>query len=70
MIRACGRTDFQQGDARKLYHSVHGRILSLSEDYSVYPAHDYQGYFLVIVWIVYSRLPDRIHQLLLWNFNC
>ena len=43
LVRACGRTDFQQGDARKLYHSVHDRILSLPEDFSVYPAHDYQG---------------------------
>lgn len=43
MIRACGRTDFQQGDARLLYNSVHSRVFSLPEDFSVYPAHDYQG---------------------------
>lgn len=43
MIRACGRTDFQQGDARRLYHSVHSRLFSLPEEFSVYPAHDYQG---------------------------
>ena len=49
MIRACGRTDFQQGDARKLYHSVHNRIFSLSEDYSIYPAHDYQGLFVFLL---------------------
>ena len=43
LIRGCGRTDFQQGDARKLYRSVHEKILSLPDHTLVYPAHDYQG---------------------------
>lgn len=43
LIRGCGRTDFQQGDARKLYRSVHEKILSLPDDTLVYPAHDYKG---------------------------
>jgi sulfur dioxygenase len=43
LIRGCGRTDFQQGDARTLYRSVHQQIFSLPDDCAVYPAHDYQG---------------------------
>ena len=43
MVRGCGRTDFQQGDAATLYASVHGQILSLPHDTSLYPAHDYKG---------------------------
>ncbi len=43
LIRGCGRTDFQQGDARTLYRSVHREILSLPADTLLYPAHDYKG---------------------------
>src|SRR6185295_10768026 len=43
LVRACGRTDFQGGSARALYHSVHERILSLPAGCLVYPAHDYRG---------------------------
>ena len=43
LIRGCGRTDFQQGDSRSLYESVHERIFTLPDDTRVYPAHDYKG---------------------------
>jgi glyoxylase-like metal-dependent hydrolase (beta-lactamase superfamily II)/rhodanese-related sulfurtransferase len=43
LIRACGRTDFQQGDAGTLYRSVHEQILSLPDSTTIYPAHDYKG---------------------------
>ena len=43
LIRGCGRTDFQSGDSRKLYRSVHEKILSLPDDTLIYPAHDYKG---------------------------
>jgi glyoxylase-like metal-dependent hydrolase (beta-lactamase superfamily II)/rhodanese-related sulfurtransferase len=43
LIRGCGRTDFQQGDAERLYRSVRERILSLPGDTRLYPAHDYRG---------------------------
>jgi glyoxylase-like metal-dependent hydrolase (beta-lactamase superfamily II)/rhodanese-related sulfurtransferase len=43
LIRGCGRTDFQEGDARTLYRSVHGRIFSLPEGCLLYPGHDYRG---------------------------
>jgi sulfur dioxygenase len=42
LIDACGRTDFQQGDADALYHSVRGKLFTLPDDTLVYPAHDYQ----------------------------
>jgi sulfur dioxygenase len=43
LIRGCGRTDFQQGDPRAMYRSVHTRIFSLPESCLLYPAHDYRG---------------------------
>lgn len=43
LIRGCGRTDFQQGDPHRLYHSVHTQIFSLPPDTLLYPGHDYRG---------------------------
>lgn len=43
MIRGCGRTDFQEGDARTLYRSVHEKIFSLPDETTLYPGHDYKG---------------------------
>jgi sulfur dioxygenase len=43
LIRGCGRTDFQGGDARTLYRSVQREIFTLPEDCLLYPAHDYRG---------------------------
>jgi len=43
LIRGCGRTDFQQGDARVLYESVRKKILSLPGATRLYPGHDYRG---------------------------
>jgi sulfur dioxygenase len=43
LIRGCGRTDFQQGSAQRLFHSVHEQLLSLPEHCLLYPAHDYKG---------------------------
>lgn len=43
LIRGCGRTDFQGGSSEKLYESVHNKLFKLPHDYTVYPAHDYQG---------------------------
>jgi len=42
LIEACGRTDFQNGDAAALYHSVRGKLFALDDDTLVYPAHDYE----------------------------
>ena len=43
LIRGCGRTDFQQGNPRALYRSVHTHIFSLPEACLLYPGHDYRG---------------------------
>lgn len=43
LIDGCGRTDFQGGDARVLYDSVHKKLFSLPDDQLVYPGHDYHG---------------------------
>lgn len=43
LIRGSGRTDFQQGDPVRMWHSIRERIFSLPESCFVYPAHDYDG---------------------------
>ncbi|GAB4159250.1 MAG: MBL fold metallo-hydrolase [Cyanobacteria bacterium J069] len=43
LIRGCGRTDFQSGDAGTLFDSVTQRLFSLPDSTRVYPAHDYRG---------------------------
>lgn len=43
LIRGCGRSDFQQGDPARLFHSITEQIFSLPGGYAVYPAHDYNG---------------------------
>ncbi len=43
LIRGCGRTDFQQGDAATLFQSINQQILSLANSCLIYPAHDYSG---------------------------
>jgi rhodanese-related sulfurtransferase len=43
LIRGCGRTDFQQGSASLLYHSITEQLFTLPDDCLVYPGHDYQG---------------------------
>ena len=43
LIRGCGRTDFQQGDAHRLFRSVRERIFSLPPGCLLYPGHDYRG---------------------------
>ncbi|MGP1371569.1 MAG: MBL fold metallo-hydrolase [Almyronema sp.] len=43
-IRGCGRTDFQSGDAGRLYDSVTQKLFTLPDATEVYPAHDYRGH--------------------------
>ena len=43
LIRGCGRTDFQQGSAPRLFRSVRERLFTLPDDCLLYPAHDYRG---------------------------
>lgn len=46
LIEACGRTDFQSGDAHTLYRSIHDKFFSLPDETLVYPCHDYDGRFI------------------------
>ena len=43
LIRGCGRTDFQEGNAETLYNSVYSQIFSLPDNFRLFPAHDYNG---------------------------
>ncbi|WP_416668941.1 FAD/NAD(P)-binding protein [Egbenema bharatensis] len=43
LIRGCGRTDFQGGNAGMLYETVTQSLFSLPDETLVYPGHDYQG---------------------------
>ncbi len=43
LIRGCGRTDFQQGSAHRLYQSIKTRIFTLPDECLLWPAHDYHG---------------------------
>lgn len=43
LIRGCGRTDFQEGNPRTLYRSVHQKIFTLPDQTLLFPAHDYKG---------------------------
>lgn len=43
LIKGTGRTDFQNGNPYDQYHSLFDRLLKLSEETFIYPAHDYKG---------------------------
>ena len=43
LIRGCGRTDFQQGDASLLFRSVRNKIFALPDETLLFPGHDYKG---------------------------
>jgi len=43
LIRGCGRTDFQSGNAGTLFDSVTQQVFTLPDATLVYPAHDYRG---------------------------
>ncbi len=43
LIGGCGRTDFQNGSAEALWHSITEKLFKLDEQILVYPAHDYKG---------------------------
>jgi sulfur dioxygenase len=43
LIRAAGRTDFQNGSAQQLYDSITQKLFTLPDETLVYPGHDYRG---------------------------
>ena len=64
-IRGCGRTDFQQGDAKTLYNSVQEQIFSLPEQTKIYPGHDYRGHTVSTVGEekrAQNLHPHRLHR--------
>jgi glyoxylase-like metal-dependent hydrolase (beta-lactamase superfamily II) len=44
LVNGCGRTDFQSGDAKTLYHSITEKLFILDNSTVVYPGHDYHGF--------------------------
>jgi glyoxylase-like metal-dependent hydrolase (beta-lactamase superfamily II) len=44
LIRGTGRTDFQNGDSKQLFNSLHSILLALPDNTWVYPGHDYKGW--------------------------
>jgi sulfur dioxygenase len=43
LVRGAGRTDFQQGDACRLFRSIRDQLFTLPDDCVLYPGHDYDG---------------------------
>jgi sulfur dioxygenase len=60
LVRGCGRTDFQDGDAGALFRSVRERIFALADATLLYPAHDYQGRTVTSV-AEEKRFNPRLH---------
>lgn len=43
LVRGAGRTDFQNGSAHRLFHSIREQLFTLPDACVVYPGHDYEG---------------------------
>lgn len=43
LVRGAGRTDFQDGDASRLFRSIREQLFTLPDECVVYPGHDYDG---------------------------
>lgn len=43
LIRGCGRTDFQDGSAARLFESIQQKLFILPDATLVFPGHDYRG---------------------------
>ena len=50
LIRGSGRTDFQQGSAATMFHSVREQLFTLPDECLLFPAHDYRGLTVTSVW--------------------
>ncbi len=68
LIEACGRTDFQSGDAATLYRSIHEKLFSLPDETLVYPGHDYDGRFISSIAQEKQRNPRLNHNKTLDEF--
>lgn len=49
LIRGCGRTDFQNGNAQQQYQSLQ-KLLTLPPETLVYPGHDYKGWSMSTIY--------------------
>ena len=61
LIEACGRTDFQSGDAGVLYDSIQSKFFTLPDETLVYPGHDYENRTITTVGQEKLRNP-RLHN--------
>ncbi|MDA0238311.1 MAG: MBL fold metallo-hydrolase [Proteobacteria bacterium] len=43
LIRGTGRTDFQEGNPKMMFQSIHEQIFPLPDECLIYPGHDYRG---------------------------
>jgi sulfur dioxygenase len=43
LIGQCGRTDLPGGSSKDMHESLFGKLINMSNDLIIYPAHDYQG---------------------------
>ncbi len=69
LIRGCGRTDFQGGSSDSLYDAVHSQILSLPDDYLLFPAHEYSGRMMTSVGEEKQFNPRFVFYLLLYKIS-
>lgn len=69
LIDGCGRTDFQNGDAAALYHSIHDKLFALPGETLVYPAHDYHGRHVSSIAQEQGRNPRIDHNRTLDEFK-
>ncbi len=61
LIRACGRTDFQNGSSEELFKSVREKLFALPDETLVYPGHDYKGQTASSIGIE-KRLNPRLNE--------
>ena len=57
LIDGCGRTDFQNGDVRRQFHSIREKLFTLPDETLVYPCHDYKGRFISSIGQEKTRNP-------------
>jgi glyoxylase-like metal-dependent hydrolase (beta-lactamase superfamily II) len=49
-VRWSGRTDFQWGNNKSMFHSVRNYIFNLSDNIHIYPGHDYNWFTSSTIW--------------------
>jgi sulfur dioxygenase len=62
LIRGCGRTDFQSGNAGIQYDSITEKLFQLPDTTLVYPGHDYKGFTVSTIGEEKQHNPRLKHQ--------